>query len=176
MSLINFSFSGPAHILCLTVASGWNKERCEPEIDFSILHSEINFIITHSKIDFSITHSEIYFNIRHSEIYFRITHSKIDFSITHSEINFSIAHSEIYFSITHSEINFSITHFEIYFSITHSEILSSVLFLLSFYCTYSVIIKYEWRFCIFVSWWNIIQKHFGHFFMKLSVHWLYKCN
>jgi hypothetical protein len=22
------SVSGPAHILCLTVASGWNKERC----------------------------------------------------------------------------------------------------------------------------------------------------
>jgi hypothetical protein len=25
--------SGPAHILCLTVASGWNKERCTSEID-----------------------------------------------------------------------------------------------------------------------------------------------
>ena len=25
-------FSGPAHILCLIVASGWNKERCIPEI------------------------------------------------------------------------------------------------------------------------------------------------
>ena len=24
--------SGPAHILCLTVASGWNRERCIPEI------------------------------------------------------------------------------------------------------------------------------------------------
>jgi hypothetical protein len=25
--------SGPAHILCLNVASGWNKERCTPEIE-----------------------------------------------------------------------------------------------------------------------------------------------
>ena len=25
-----FFLSGPAHILCLTVASGWNKEQCTP--------------------------------------------------------------------------------------------------------------------------------------------------
>jgi hypothetical protein len=30
-------FSGPAHILCLIVASGWNKERCIPEILPSLL-------------------------------------------------------------------------------------------------------------------------------------------
>jgi hypothetical protein len=34
--LIVFSFSGPAHILCLIVASGWNKERCIPEIEIKI--------------------------------------------------------------------------------------------------------------------------------------------
>jgi hypothetical protein len=28
--------SGPAHILHLTVASGWNKERCPPEIELSV--------------------------------------------------------------------------------------------------------------------------------------------
>jgi len=37
MLIIIFSFSGPAHILCLTVASGWNKERCKPETEFGIL-------------------------------------------------------------------------------------------------------------------------------------------
>jgi len=37
MLLIIFSFSGPAHILCLTVASGWNKERCKPETEFRVL-------------------------------------------------------------------------------------------------------------------------------------------
>jgi hypothetical protein len=30
-------FSGPAHILCLIVASGWNKERCIPEILLCLL-------------------------------------------------------------------------------------------------------------------------------------------
>ena len=30
--------SGPAHILCLTVASGWNKERCIPEA-LPLLHN-----------------------------------------------------------------------------------------------------------------------------------------
>ena len=29
-------FSGPARILCLTVASGWNKERCMPESELII--------------------------------------------------------------------------------------------------------------------------------------------
>jgi hypothetical protein len=31
-----FFVSGPAHILCLTVASGWNKERCTPEIEITV--------------------------------------------------------------------------------------------------------------------------------------------
>ena len=34
--LICVFFSGPALILCLTVASGWNKERCAPEIELII--------------------------------------------------------------------------------------------------------------------------------------------
>jgi hypothetical protein len=34
--LICVLFSGPAHILCLTVASGWNKERCTAEIEIII--------------------------------------------------------------------------------------------------------------------------------------------
>jgi hypothetical protein len=29
-------FQVPAHILCLTVASGWNKERCTPEINIIV--------------------------------------------------------------------------------------------------------------------------------------------
>jgi hypothetical protein len=33
-----FFLSGPAHILCLTVASGWNKERCKPSIFVSLLY------------------------------------------------------------------------------------------------------------------------------------------
>jgi hypothetical protein len=37
MLLIYFFFSGPADILCLTVASGWKKERCRPEIELKIL-------------------------------------------------------------------------------------------------------------------------------------------
>jgi hypothetical protein len=28
--------SGPAHTLCLTVASGWKKERCMPEIEVTV--------------------------------------------------------------------------------------------------------------------------------------------
>jgi hypothetical protein len=32
VSLCFFFVSGAAHILCLTVASGWNKERCIPEM------------------------------------------------------------------------------------------------------------------------------------------------
>jgi hypothetical protein len=35
-------FSGPAHVLCLTVASGWNKERCIPEI-LSLLLTKLFF-------------------------------------------------------------------------------------------------------------------------------------
>jgi len=35
-----FLFSGPAHILCLTVASGWNKERCMPEFGIKITVTE----------------------------------------------------------------------------------------------------------------------------------------
>jgi hypothetical protein len=35
-----FSFSGPAHILCLNVASGWNKERCMPEFGIKITVTE----------------------------------------------------------------------------------------------------------------------------------------
>ena len=34
--LICVFFSGPAHVLCLTVASGWNKERRMPEIELII--------------------------------------------------------------------------------------------------------------------------------------------
>jgi hypothetical protein len=42
--LTTFSLSGPAHILCLTVASGWNKERFKLEIEFRILLTE-NFFM-----------------------------------------------------------------------------------------------------------------------------------
>jgi len=35
--LIFVFFAGPAHILCLTVASGWNKERCNPKFNW-LLH------------------------------------------------------------------------------------------------------------------------------------------
>jgi hypothetical protein len=33
-------FPGPAHILCLTVASGWNKERCLPVVGTKITVTE----------------------------------------------------------------------------------------------------------------------------------------
>jgi hypothetical protein len=33
-------FSGPAHILCLTVASGWNKERCMTVVGIKITVTE----------------------------------------------------------------------------------------------------------------------------------------
>jgi hypothetical protein len=39
-------FSGPAHILCLIVASGWNKEQCMPEI-FSLLLTKLFCHVTH---------------------------------------------------------------------------------------------------------------------------------
>ena len=36
--------SGPAHILCLTVASGWNKERCIPKI-LPLLRHRTSYIV-----------------------------------------------------------------------------------------------------------------------------------
>jgi hypothetical protein len=36
--------SGPAHILCLIVASGWNKERCIPEI-LPLLRHKISYSV-----------------------------------------------------------------------------------------------------------------------------------
>jgi hypothetical protein len=37
--------SAPAHILCLTVASGWNKERCMPEIEITVTMTEKSSIL-----------------------------------------------------------------------------------------------------------------------------------
>jgi hypothetical protein len=44
--------SGPAHILCLTVASGWNKERCILEILPLLYHRTFcNVLVQNQKFD-----------------------------------------------------------------------------------------------------------------------------
>ena len=40
--------SGPAHILCLAVASGWNKERCIPEILWLLCQRVFSSVVQHA--------------------------------------------------------------------------------------------------------------------------------
>jgi len=50
-------FSGPAHILCLTVASGWNKEQCIPEVLPLLRHRTFCNVLRNSCYNTSVRYS-----------------------------------------------------------------------------------------------------------------------